>query len=192
MVDTSCTKFIAKEDSPVVKYRTQKLINTDDAPCQIDTRTKHQKNRTQTRLVPKRKQSQQSCTYKFKRSALKIDQTPNNMDTILFDGNALPGLAEVLIIDDCPFQTFTVEQVLYQLGFKVEICTDGLAAIRAMESRLENNEPYYKLILIDLTMPAFDGIQTIKQILELVSDKGIDPNNVFTCCTTAYLHIEKQ
>ena len=61
-----------------------------------------------------------------------------------------------------------------------------------MESRLENNEPYYKLILIDLTMPAFDGIQTIKQILELVSDKGIDPKNVFTCCTTAYLHIEKQ
>jgi len=41
------------------------------------------------------------------------------MDAILFDENPLPGLAEVLIIDDCPFQNFAVEHLLYQLGFKI-------------------------------------------------------------------------
>lgn len=37
LVDTSCTKLIAKVDSPLVEYRPQKQL-IDNTPIQIDTR----------------------------------------------------------------------------------------------------------------------------------------------------------
>jgi CheY-like chemotaxis protein len=57
--------------------------------------------------------------------------------------------------------------MLQRLGYYVDAVTNGLEAIRAMESRR------YDLILMDLVMPVMDGITAAKEIRSRWPENGL-------------------
>ena len=66
---------------------------------------------------------------------------------------------KVLAVDDDLSYLKYLKHVLVKAGFDVEVATDGAAAIQRIcgGSRID-------LLLIDLTMPGIDGIETVKEI----------------------------
>ena len=70
-------------------------------------------------------------------------------------------LPRVLVIDDDPAGAYSLARVLRQLGYAVEIATDGPAAlVLARKFRPE-------VVFVDLRMPGMDGVE-IAQLLKAV------------------------
>ncbi|NVN99022.1 MAG: response regulator [Geobacteraceae bacterium] len=77
-------------------------------------------------------------------------------------------MGNVLIIDDDPGFTSLLESYIHEICplLKIEICNNPLAALALI--RKGNNE----LILIDLEMPALDGMKIYKYATESGVQKG--------------------
>src|SRR5205085_7373700 len=63
----------------------------------------------------------------------------------------------VLHVEDNPLVATTIMEVLEGEGWQVTLITDGLAALREIESRT-----HYDLFLLDNELPRLDGWQLIK------------------------------
>jgi CheY-like chemotaxis protein len=70
-------------------------------------------------------------------------------------------MAKILVIDDEPAVLAVIERALKPTGHKVMLAGDGAAAIRSYEK-----EPA-DLVITDMFMPDFDGIQLISHFRRL-------------------------
>ena len=75
-------------------------------------------------------------------------------------------LRKVLIVDDDPFNVFTLEKLLERLNIPTSSAYNGIRAIEMLEEHLEG----YGLILMDCNMPMMDGIEVHFYKMLLVLD----------------------
>jgi DNA-binding response OmpR family regulator len=67
---------------------------------------------------------------------------------------------KILLVDDEPDVTYTIQKILEDHGFKVESFNDSILA-------LDNYKAYfYDLIVIDIKMPIMDGFELYTKIRE--------------------------
>jgi len=64
---------------------------------------------------------------------------------------------EILIVEDNKMNIGVACEHLKQVGLKSFIATNGKQAVEMVKRRLDNNEPMYDLILMDIHMPEMDG-----------------------------------
>src|SRR5580692_13182461 len=67
-------------------------------------------------------------------------------------------MSRVLVIDDDASLRFTLEAVLSDAGFIVEVCDSGAQAMAAFEMRGAD------VVLTDLAMPEMDGMQVLERM----------------------------
>src|SRR5437868_11589358 len=63
----------------------------------------------------------------------------------------------ILYVEDNPLVAATIKEMLAATGYRVAHLTDGLAALREIESHT-----HYDLLLLDNELPRLDGWQLIK------------------------------
>ena len=68
--------------------------------------------------------------------------------------------ARILVVDDVPENVRLLEAVLSSRGYEVVTASDGLAALRAVETRNPD------LILLDVVMPGLDGYTVCRRLRE--------------------------
>ena len=74
--------------------------------------------------------------------------------------------AYILVIDDDPLLTQTLQKVLTREGYFVDVARDGHEGIRKAKSG------FYHLVLCDIRMPGLDGIMTIHHIQDFQKKAG--------------------
>jgi CheY-like chemotaxis protein len=72
------------------------------------------------------------------------------------------GRGVVLVVDDEKGVRVTTRLLLEQLGFEALVASDGLEALDVLRAN-----PRIDVVLLDLTMPRLDGIQTMKAMREI-------------------------
>lgn len=81
------------------------------------------------------------------------------------------GTGKILVMDDEEMIRDFAQELLQELGYKVETASDGNEAILKYKESLGNEK--FKAVILDLTIPGgMNGIETAKKILEL------DPNAI--------------
>ena len=95
----------------------------------------------------------------------------------------------LLIVDDNSFNICALESLFSQFNFECDSCVDGREAIKLVQARCESNDPMYKLILMDYSMPNCDGTKATSEIRKLVEETQKarqDIEQPVICCQTAY------
>ena len=101
--------------------------------------------------------------------------------------------ALVLVADDCPFNIFAMQGLLEQLNVQAEFVTNGEEAVQAVRKRLSNsNNPMYKLIMMDFSMPIMNGPDATRKIRAMLEKKGFASDDPVICLVTAYQERSKQ
>src|SRR5262245_25384356 len=72
----------------------------------------------------------------------------------------MSGHARILIVDDEPNIRLVFRTTLETLGYEIAEAQDGAAALEALQRRAAD------LVLLDLGMPRFDGMETLRQLRE--------------------------
>ena len=68
----------------------------------------------------------------------------------------------ILYAEDYDLVLFTVKQLLELEGWQVDICRDGLAALKKIES-----DEHYDLIILDVQMPGESGLTLVQRARQL-------------------------
>jgi len=71
----------------------------------------------------------------------------------------------VLVIDDSRISRRILEEMFEPLSFKVDLAPSGEEGLERISQADKDN--YYRLVLVDWKMPAMDGIETARKILEM-------------------------
>ena len=79
----------------------------------------------------------------------------------------VPVAAKVLIVDDQKGIRNLLKEVLAALGYEVEVASSGAEAVQAV------SQGFFKLVLLDLKMPGFNGLETTKMLREICQDLKI-------------------
>ena len=82
-----------------------------------------------------------------------------------------PSEMNVLVIDDDPVACDHAKLVLEKVGIASETAGSGGEAVEMVRVRHARRDPY-KLILVDWKMPDMDGIETTRQIREIVGNES--------------------
>ena len=85
------------------------------------------------------------------------------------DGEIYPDKMNVLVIDDDPVACSHAKLILEKAGIAAELAASGQEAIemvKLLHARMDD----YNLILVDWQMPEMDGLETTRQIREIVGD----------------------
>ncbi|CAG9295213.1 response regulator [Celerinatantimonas diazotrophica] len=69
----------------------------------------------------------------------------------------------VLVVDDLPISRQVLKTMLGELGYQVEVATDGYEAVEYVNQAFDIRQPF-DVILLDWKMPRMDGIETSEQI----------------------------
>jgi CheY-like chemotaxis protein len=69
--------------------------------------------------------------------------------------------ARILVVDDEPEVRLVLNEFLTGLGYAVTLADSGLAALEVLEEAAPN------VVLLDVTMPEMDGVETLKRILSI-------------------------
>jgi CheY-like chemotaxis protein len=75
--------------------------------------------------------------------------------------------ARILVIEDDPSDIVLLREALDQQGedYELEVLTDGEQALRFVhEHRIGRREPHPCVILLDLHLPAYDGVAVLRAI----------------------------
>lgn len=80
----------------------------------------------------------------------------------------LPQPVRILAVDDDPAYLRYLSFVLGRAGFTVEVAVDGAAAITRTRA-----QPKVDLMVIDLSMPGIDGIETVRRIHLEIPSSGL-------------------
>jgi PleD family two-component response regulator len=71
----------------------------------------------------------------------------------------------ILIVDDSPEQRALAQRMMQRLGYEVYTAASGEEAVSLVNKR------QYDLLILDMIMPpGMDGLETYKQILEIVPE----------------------
>jgi nitrogen-specific signal transduction histidine kinase/ActR/RegA family two-component response regulator len=79
----------------------------------------------------------------------------------------IPGHGHILVVDDEAVVRKVSADILRQLGYDVDECSSGDAAVALFATLPQERRP--DLIVIDLNMPGMDGIQTLKALKNIDS-----------------------
>ena len=82
-----------------------------------------------------------------------------------------PDELTVLVVDDDPVACEHAKLVLEKAGIASEIATSGSEAIEKVKLRHARREPY-NLILVDWQMPEMDGVETTRQMREIIGHES--------------------
>jgi CheY-like chemotaxis protein len=93
------------------------------------------------------------------------DYNTNYKDPGVIEKPHFEGL--VLICDDNPTNQFVTKEHLANVGLKTVLAENGKIAFEIVKERLENNEPPFDLIFMDIFMPVMDGIEAAQSITAL-------------------------
>jgi two-component system nitrogen regulation response regulator NtrX len=74
---------------------------------------------------------------------------------------------KILVVDDEQSIRHSLEGILSDEGYEVVTAPDGMSAIRYLQV---SQESFPDAVLLDIWMPHFDGIETLKQIKAEFSD----------------------
>lgn len=78
---------------------------------------------------------------------------------------------KVLIVDDAAFMRMMIKDILTKNGY--EVSAEAENGLKAIEKYKEDKPD---LVIMDITMPEMDGIESVKKI------KNLDPNaNIIMC-----------
>ncbi len=84
--------------------------------------------------------------------------------------------SKILLVDDEENILRSVEKTLFREGFNVETANGNRAAMKLFEAARKKGEPF-KLVVIDLNMPDFEGNESRYAGLDLLERiKQQDPN----------------
>uniref|UniRef100_Q01U21 histidine kinase n=1 Tax=Solibacter usitatus (strain Ellin6076) TaxID=234267 RepID=Q01U21_SOLUE len=78
----------------------------------------------------------------------------------------LHGAGHVLVVDDEDLVRNMARSALERCGYTVEVAADGLLAVQAVTAR----PAHFDAVLLDLTMPAMNGDEALKEIHAIRSD----------------------
>lgn len=90
----------------------------------------------------------------------------------------------ILIVDDEPMVRDVTSRLLQHRGYKTAQAMSGDAAL----GLLEQDATAYTLIVLDMTMPGMDGVQTLREIrrrfgdIPVVLSSGYPPEAVSEIC----------
>jgi CheY-like chemotaxis protein len=77
------------------------------------------------------------------------------------------GKGRILVMDDERQVSHTAREILEHLGYKVDICDNGVAALNLYRAALEAGMPY-SLVFMDLTIPGgMGGKIAMEKLLEI-------------------------
>lgn len=96
-----------------------------------------------------------------------------NADKIAAPNNDIeikPHEISVLVIDDDPIACDHAKLILEKVGIVAETVMSGKEAIEMVKLRHARREPY-NLIIVDWQMPEMNGIETVRQIREIIGDE---------------------
>ncbi len=79
---------------------------------------------------------------------------------------AFRGEGSILVVDDETTVRTVIRNSLERLGFKIVEASDGIEALEIFREQQDE----FRFILLDITMPGMDGIETLKHIRDLNSE----------------------
>ncbi|MFH1783767.1 MAG: response regulator [bacterium] len=68
---------------------------------------------------------------------------------------------KILVVDDSSFMRMSLKDILIKAGYNVDEATDGNACIEQVKAGSPD------LVTMDVIMPGKDGIETLKELVEL-------------------------
>ncbi|MDD2430607.1 MAG: response regulator [Firmicutes bacterium] len=80
-------------------------------------------------------------------------------------------MTKVLVVDDASFMRMRMNKLLTENGYEVDEAENGLDALDKYQ------KDSYDLVIMDITMPAMDGIEAVKHI------KDLDPEAKIIMCS---------
>ena len=106
-------------------------------------------------------------------TTFNVTVTLMNADKIVApneDIEITPHEISVLVIDDDPIACDHAKLILEKVGIVAETVMSGKKAIEMVKLRHARREPY-NLIIVDWQMPEMNGIETVRQIREIIGDE---------------------
>lgn len=106
-----------------------------------------------------------------------VNQVYLNNNNSLIDQTNECKCNNILIVDDEVSIARSMMKMIQSQNYDSDYCKNGRECIHKMQSKLECdcNKRYYKLILLDVYMPDWDGIATCSKIKELIQSGIISP-----------------
>ena len=80
--------------------------------------------------------------------------------------------ADVLVVDDTPFNRIVMRAILEKEGYIVDEVSDGRKAVDLLNSS-RGQKRSFRLIIMDLEMPEMDGIEATTTLLRMRNEVGI-------------------
>ncbi len=76
-------------------------------------------------------------------------------------------MAKILVVDDAAFMRMRCTKLLKDNGFETIEAGNGIEAVKQYQEQQPDG------VLMDITMPDMDGIETLKRLMEIDSDARI-------------------
>lgn len=96
-------------------------------------------------------------------------QIPNKPSLPVSTPNTFQGQGLVLVVDDEPSVQRSIQRMLKHRGFSVLLASDGIEGIDLFEQHAES----VRLIVLDMTMPRLDGVETLRRLREIRPDARV-------------------
>ena len=99
-------------------------------------------------------------------------------DSEFFNSEEQCNCADILVVDDEEFNVMATRRMLKNLGLESDAAYNGEECISLINEKIKLNckckSSYYKLIFLDIVMPVMDGIETAKNIQEMIDKKVLN------------------